>query len=35
MRFELATAVLLRIQVFWDVMICCWFGISCHGPLDL
>ena len=35
MRFELATAVLLRIQFFWDVTICCWFGIFFHGPLVL
>jgi hypothetical protein len=28
-RFEVLTAVLLRIQVFWDVTLCHW--VSCHG----
>jgi hypothetical protein len=28
-RFEVLTAVLMKIQVFWDVMLCHWVNISC------
>jgi hypothetical protein len=31
-RFEVLTAVLLRIQVIWDVTFCHW--VSCHGVAE-
>jgi len=30
MRFQVLTVVLLRIQVFWDVALCCWVSGSQH-----
>jgi hypothetical protein len=27
-RFDVFTAVLLKIQIFWDVTLCCWVIVS-------
>jgi hypothetical protein len=29
-RFEVSTVVLLRIQIFWDMMLCLWVSVSWH-----
>jgi len=28
LTFEIVTLVLLKIEVFWDVNLCCWAGSS-------